>query len=377
MRLGYSFWGYQCDTKVKGGREVSTPDGNATYSWSIIWEAKRRGWPVYLMQEDRDSELTGGWMTSGEIERHFSSFSCEKRAKAYAHPSRCAGVHYDSLPDIDALLVEWRWPIPGRNCGIDKTEPSYQPDLDRQTELLNYYYNKGTAIILWDLDHKLTAEDERRWSPDAIFETSVSPRELTMRRTRVEAPFVVNDLAQHRMRDLGESSALLTYVGSRYERDDVIDEYVRPVSDLHPGRVEFYGNWTDKGHIDFVRAMWPNISFKDRICVRGFLDAYSRSAACPLLAKRSYLESGFMTPRIWECMLFGSLPIGLAEFNGIDQYLPDELIASDADDLAEKALRLSSASLAYRECLRSLVISMIGRMDVSKFVDRIQDIVTP
>ena len=54
MRIGYSYWGFLGDHKVFGGREVSTPDGNSTYSWSIVHEALEHGHEVWMMQQDRD-----------------------------------------------------------------------------------------------------------------------------------------------------------------------------------------------------------------------------------------------------------------------------------------------------------------------------------
>ena len=55
MRLGYSYWGFLGDYKEDHlGNALSTPDGNASYSWSIIHEAQSRGHEVYLMQQDRD-----------------------------------------------------------------------------------------------------------------------------------------------------------------------------------------------------------------------------------------------------------------------------------------------------------------------------------
>ena len=43
MKIGYSYWGYLGDTKYdKNGKMASTPDGNAIYSWSIIYQLMKK-----------------------------------------------------------------------------------------------------------------------------------------------------------------------------------------------------------------------------------------------------------------------------------------------------------------------------------------------
>ena len=53
------------------------------------------------------------------------------------------------LPEIDALFLEWRWPVNGRNttrCGT----PGHTCDLHRQEELLAHYtLSNRTRALLW------------------------------------------------------------------------------------------------------------------------------------------------------------------------------------------------------------------------------------
>lgn len=364
MRLGYSFWGFLGDFKLdRNGVEVSSPDGNATYSWSIIWAAQQRGWEVFAMQEDRD---VPGYMIYDY--RNFSSFCGKERLGAWLQVGDTLGR---DLPELDVLLLEWRWPIAGRNCGIDIRESDYQPDLDRQLQLLRHYSGTGTKIIIWDLDHKLTAEDELAWCPAAIFETSVLPRRLTQGRVRVEPPVPVSRL--HDLPTLPQDPARkLVYIGNRYERDDVISEYIVPVSDRFPQQVEFWGGWTKEPTLSECRRMWPNIGYHGRITTRDFRRVYSDAVACPLLAKRSYLETGFVTPRIWEALMFGTIPIGLGAHHGINEYVLMQV--EDAVELGEMVLELSRAEPEVRRALRSRSIEHIGHMDVSHFLDRIEEV---
>ena len=376
MRIGYAYWGFLADIKLDdAGNEISAPDGNATYSWSILWEAIKRGHQVFKMHEDRDRPA---W------ERYnngiFKSFSQEKRSEAYTATNDTFGRQ---LPELDVLLLEWRFPIPGRNCIEDHTTgkyilpvdpktrellPGYQPDLLRQTELLEHYKTKNTKIIVWDLDHKLLRRDEELWNPDAVFETSITPLELKVKRTSVEPPFIISDLLQHTTLP-SDPSRKMVYIGSRYERDDVIEEWIRPASERFPGEIEFHGNWLKT--LGEVKKMWPNISYHDRCTVSDFHRIYSTAASCPLLAKRSYLETGFITPRVWEAILFGTVPIGLKSAKGIEKYV--YLYAEDSYELSCFSELLSRKNFqSMRADIRRSNAEKLEFMDAKYFVDKIE-----
>ncbi len=384
MRIGYSFWGFLGDNKLDESlNEISAPDGNATYSWSLIWEMQRRGHTVLAMQEDRDYP---GWKKfRGD---NFAAFSREKRVSAYENLRHTFGSS-EILPELDVLLVEWRFPIPGRNCiaddpnavpGTGSAHPGgywipndmtgLQPDLLRQNQILSYYKNyTKTKIIFWDLDHKLTARDEEGWKPDAIFETSHSPLKLTKERTRVEPPFHIPDLLQ--LPTLPpDPNRKTVYIGSRYERDDVITKWLRPLSESYPGSVEFHGNWLKT--IDECKKLWPNISYHDRCTVRNFRQIYGTAASCPLLAKQSYLQSGFITPRPWEALMFGTIPIGLGAAKGIEQYV--EFCAHDGTDMIEVAELLAGLDVKERDRIRKENVARLEFMDARFFVDTLEKV---
>ena len=375
MRFGYAYWGFLGDEKMDAeGRELSTPDGNATYSWSIIYEALKRGWSVFKMHEDRDLHA---WRRKGRD--LFSAFNSAKRLDAYQYSTPTEGW---ALPELDILLIEWRWPIPGRNCNVENGRvyfngagPLDHPDRDlqRQIQLLNHYKNKKTKIVIWDLDHKLTEEDERIWSPNAIFETSRKPRKLLLDRVKVEPPTIISDLSEF-ITLPSDVHRKLVYVGSRYERDDVIEEWIKPVSDKFPGEVEFWGNWTRPEILNEVKKMWPNIKYNGRITTKDFRKAYGDAVACPLLAKKSYLETGFITPRPWEALLFGTIPVGLSTHYGIENYVMRECIAKDADDLADTVEWLAGMNEGHRRFFREENIKLISHMDVKNFVDELEKV---
>lgn len=365
MRIGYSFWGFLGDYKEDDkGNALSTPDGNAAYGLFLVDAMIKAGHEVIFLQQDRD------WTVFQRRGKHdFQSFSSELRFGAYLKPTRDS----EGFPDLDILLLEWRFPIPGRNTPDMAGKPGYQPDLQRQSDLLNHYGDTGAKIIIWDLDYKLDEVSEAWIKPAAVLETAVSPRSGSAKRYRVEPPVSINNLLERAPRPLNTNKKLV-YVGSRYERDDVIDEWIKPVSDRFPQQVEFYGNWTAEYNFAEVQARWPNVKYCDRISMKDFDRAYGDAVACPLLAKRSYLANGFITPRIWEALIFGTIPIGFKSHNGIEQYLPAGLICSDASQLAETAAGLSVLSTSGRQAFREDVANRINFMDASNFVRVIEGV---
>ena len=363
MRVGYLFRGFLGDVKMDlDGNEVSTPDGNATYSWTIEHECQRRRHQLIPLGPNLDAPAA-----SRLGESLFSAFSGEKRAASYERMLRRGWTHLSDrrFPELDVVIIEWRWPIPGRNTIADRGSIGYQHDLERQQDVLMEYSNRGTPIIVWDLDHKLTDADERYWGFDVI-ETAVRP---VRDHIRVEPPCLTSDLLQF---DIDERMPThhLGYIGSRYERDETIDRWIGPIAPRGTHRVKFWGKW-EPG--DEVRERWPGISFAGRIGVQGFRDAYSRVAAVPLLAKQSYYETGFITPRPAEAVLFGSIPIGLACHVGIDEYVVRSVSGPAA--LLEEATWIRTMSPIRRRVLREEAAHTLYHTDVRRFMDVIEGLV--
>jgi hypothetical protein len=368
MRIGYLFRGYLGDVKWDAaGNEVSTPDGNATYSWSIEHECERRKHKLIPLGENLDAPAAAS--LGPDL---FKAFSGSKRAKSYERMLRrgWSRLSERTFPALDLVLVEWRWPIPGRNTPADRESVDYRRDLERQWEVLRHYSNAGTPIVVWDLDHKLTELDVEMMQaadmPVRFIETAVKPKAWAR---RVEPPTLVADLCQHDINPRLPSHHL-GYVGSRYERDETIDKWIHPIANVNGHRAKFWGKWEPS---DEVRTRWPGITFAGRIGVRDFYDAYSRVAAVPLLAKQSYYRSGFITPRVWEAVLFGSIPIGLAGHRGIGQYV--ERVAIDSRGLLEAATEIRNISSIRRRVLREEAAHRLSHMDARHFVDVLEGLV--
>ena len=370
MRIGYLFRGFLGDIKLgPDGNEVSTPDGNATYSWSIEWECNRRGYRMIPLGQNLDAPAAG--LMGEDL---FKSFSGDRRAKSYERMLKYGWARLSDMkfPELDLVLIEWRWPIPGRNTPGDRSSPNFSPDLDRQQEVLEHYTEAGTPIVVWDLDHKMRIDDHDAWPDARIIETAIEPRSfhgMPSKRVRVEPPTVIADLLQH---DIDERmpSHHLGYIGSRYERDATIDKWIGSIAPPRTHRVKFWGKWEPDAE---VRERWPGINFSGRIGVQGFRNAYSRVAAVPLLAKDSYYKSGFITPRPWEAILFGSIPIGLNEHLGIDQYC--SRVATSPEHLLELATELRTVSPIRRRVMREEAAHRLSQMDVRNFVDVLEGLV--
>ena len=60
---------------------------------------------------------------------------------------------------------------------------------------------------------------------------------------------------------------------------------------------------------------WPGVCFNDRVTLSEFKEILRCAAGVPLLAKEEYRKRGFITPRVWEALAFGSIPVkGSQEF---------------------------------------------------------------
>ncbi|MDI5974060.1 hypothetical protein POF50_032745 [Streptomyces sp. SL13] len=124
MRIGYSFWGFI------GPGIADTPDGGRSFRAPLL-DALADRHQVILLQDNRDLHEAGDDLTG--------------------HYTFDAG-----LPNLDALFLEWRWPLPGRNTTACGTH-GHTCDLHRQQELLDHYtLAGGLPTIAWDLDRVTT-----------------------------------------------------------------------------------------------------------------------------------------------------------------------------------------------------------------------------
>jgi hypothetical protein len=335
--VGYAFWGHLADKKYKDGQLASTPDGNFSYSFSIINALLEAGASVFRMYPDRDYDFV---KKKGKFA--FSSFSTKERWNAYSSMKSASHFVNHRWPDLDLVIMEWRMKTP-RNT-LSKDHVQYEPDLEYQNKLIEVYTAKKTPIIALDLDYSMSWEDE---------ETVSHVLELGLKRgisRNITLPFPSDGLCQFPMLQHRDN---ISYVGNRYDRDDDFDKYFGKPNNRFKYNV--YGNWLERDRDSKER--WPHVSFYDRIQPYQLRDAYCDATTVPLLLKPQYNEFGFMTHRLVEAIVFGSIPLLPIAFESPIQYVPDYLRISDNAsmiDMSERLLDRQSREKARREIVRIL-----------------------
>lgn len=302
MRILYNFWGF-----LSNRYGISAPDGNASYSPWIVNELTRRGHEVYGGPIDRDLPV----IKDHGLGKSFSGFMTRERIKAYKSIRRDEVCR---LPEMDVVLLEWRFPTSVNT--LSKDSPEYNPDLEIQNLLLARY-NDRSRIVIMDLDKQLTLEDTKHLRNVKI----LSQDEVGLGAPREALRPSLDTLMSKKM----------SYVGNDYRRRDDIDKKIVPLSDMFPNEIYFYGNWLREDKDEF-RKERPNINYQGRIGLGEFGEAMTDSLCVPLLAPEDYREQGFMTFRIVETLMFGSVPLGYSDFKGIDKFLPKELIVDSTNE---------------------------------------------
>ena len=394
MRIGYSYWGFLGDRKYdEEGNILSTPDGNAFYSWSIINKFIENGHQVLGIMPDRDEP---GFRFEGV--NLFSSWCKTSRSNAYMSMNH---IEYGDFFDIenrdilskdaikvlwdmyhvnefDVIIHEWRMPIIGRNTSVDKDSENWQPDLFIQDALIEYCRSNNVKLIIFDLDYKIPRDMVENFVYNSkniyIFELgnkwSNLAYETDGRCRKVNIPFDFRFMNLFKLKSKFTDD--IVYIGNRYERDWCIDKYLKDV----PG-VKVFGNWLEgQRHSE---KEWPTINFGKRLQTSDMYDAYSNSATTILLAKREYCENGFMTARILEAIFYGCVPLFIEEYgeNVIDMYtgcFANELTVRNSDDVIKKTKRFKE-DVNFRNQVISYLRTYLSFMDVRCFARNVYNVI--
>ncbi|MGH3978440.1 MAG: hypothetical protein ACRDRZ_05500 [Pseudonocardiaceae bacterium] len=326
MRIGYSFWGFL------GPGITDTPDGGRSHRRVLIEGLRSQGHDIVFLQPDRDHTEAGL-----DLSEHYQ---------------------WDvGLPEIDALFLEWRWPISGRNttwCGA----PGHTCDLHRQQELLDHYTGRGTRTILWDKDRRLPADDPlRHQSNIAVCEAALHPAPGA-----ASLLFPVADA----ILDAADPAALaarprevpLAYVGNQYDRDTAFAEFFAPAAARY--RHVVAGKWTRTD-------AWPHVSFLGRVPFSEVAEIHHRALATVLLLPDRYAQVGQMTQRLVEAVLAGCMPLTPTSIRSAARFTPRRLhVTSGADVIATLAWLHQTAGTSQHaeliaDCLRALDIFRVSR----------------
>lgn len=326
MKIGYSFWGFL------GDGVTDTPDGGRSHRRTLVDGLTAGGHRIVFLQADRDTAEAG-------------------RSAPGAHEWDMA------LPKIDALFLEWRWPIQGRNdtpCGT----PGHTCDLHRQEELVDHYSRRlGLPTLLWDKDQHLAVDDPLRGLSNVhVCEPALHPRSGA-----TSLLFPVSDTAL----DQADPYALarrprrwpLVYVGNQYGRDNAFGEFFARPARHH--RHVVAGKWPD---ID----RWPHVNFIGRVPFRTGISLHQAAHATVMLAPDRYASSGQYTQRIFEAVLAGCAPITPVHYRSASLVVPDDLHACDGDQVSDITCALPGMSDADRarlleQCIRRLDLFRLSR----------------
>lgn len=300
MRIGYSCWGFL------GPGVVDTPDGSRAYRRALIDGLIERGHPVVFLQTNRDLSEAG----------------LDLRDRYRFDPG---------FPELDVLMLEWRWPLPGRNttpCGT----PGHTGDLHRQSALVECYtWARGTPTVIWDLDRRLPADDALRSLPNVRvceFARLPTPGATTL---LCPVPDRLLDVADPVALAMARRPVSLVYVGNQYDRDVAFDRYFAPAAEQVTHRVA--GKWP-------TTARWPHVVFTGRCAFDEVAQIHRQALATVLLLPHRYAQVGHMTSRLFEAVLAGCVPLVPAEVVGADAFVPPALHVADATEVVGRVKHL-------------------------------------
>lgn len=387
MKVGYSYWGFLGDYKFDEDKDlVSTPDGNAFYSSSIIHSLQQAGYEVIQVMPDRD---VYGYDSMRDF--LFSSWGTKMRSDAYKkmthnyvkkQPNWTVSDYFDwlrkfwdvsGLKDAKFILHEYRFCIEGRNdtASFLHGEYGFQPDYVIQLALFNYCIEHNVFVYIFDLDYKLDeATLDRLKAKGLKFKVVELGNKWACRgdeALRVQIPFDWDVMsAEADIRSVFSKTKPICYVGNRYERDETVYKYLNPI-----GNVDVYGKWLN-GEVDF-----SGLVFHGRVHVPQMKEAYRTHMATLLMAKQEYYEHEFMTARILEAVFYCCIPFFAEEYG-------DDVIATyagifsnllkvrSAEELMTKTRMLEEdPELAYH--VLCYLVSHLSFMSSDKFIKTLEE----
>ncbi|MBT2478369.1 hypothetical protein [Streptomyces sp. ISL-94] len=326
MRIGYSHWGFL------GDGVTDTPDGGRSHRKTLVDGLVATGHDIVFLQADRDTT--------------------EART-----PVVGPYVWDEGLPEVDALFLEWRWPVRGRN-DTPCQAAGHTCDLHRQQQLVDHYVHRlGVPALLWDKDQRLAPADPiRAASHVTVCEPALYPRHGA-RSLLFPVADQVLDMADPKALADGDRRLPLVYVGNQYGRDAAFDAFFAPAA--HSLEHEVAGKWTDTGR-------WPHVRFTGRISFQEGLALHHQSHATVLLAPDRYVTSGQFTQRVFEAVLSGCAPVIPAHYRGAATVVPGELHACGGAHVADithgvAGMAVGGKTRLLDRCLRRLDVFRLSR----------------
>jgi hypothetical protein len=401
MKIGYSYWGFLGDVKVDAdGNLLSTPDGNAFYSWSIIHRLITDGHDVIQIMPDRDrfghNFLGDGLFKSWcRFAREYAYTEMDKSMYDKDALDTIFGDHKDlimdyifklfdnkKLYDCDVILHEYRMIILGRNDTATMLEDGdWQPDYFIQHCLFRYCAKHNIKLVIFDLDYKIS-ENHMKFVEENdnvyIFELGDKHKDVD-RAITVCIPFDFTHMDDFPASGEFPCTSIqfennLVYIGNRYERDWCIDKYIP----TEMNGIMVHGNWTESGRDSKER--WPEITFGRRLQTKEMYYTYSRSIATILLAKEDYCKYHFMTARILEAIFYNCVPLFIEEYGEetIKKFAGDYadfLTVRSKADVIDKIYYLKYHTKEREKIIRYLRGYLYQYMDIHLFTEKLYNVV--
>jgi hypothetical protein len=330
LRIGYSCWGF-----LTSG-VLDTPDGARSFRRTFIDALHAAGHEVVLVQANRDLVEAGTDLTS-----------------AYRFD--------EGLPDLDAIVFEWRWPLPGRNttaCGT----PGHTCDLHRQQQLLDHYtHDLGLPTVVWDHDLWLPDDDPLRCQANVrVADPALYPSANAITVTS-PIPDEALDNADPTALARPPRSLPLVYVGNQYGRDKAFDRWFAPAAAQMVHRVA--GKWTNT-------SAWPHVKFTGRIRFAEVAGLHAQALTTVLLTPERYRTVGAFGTRLFESVTQGCLPLTPADTVGAERLTPTNLHVRDDAELVDRIRWIESiAGTDEHAALIRACLDMLSPYRVSQQAD--------
>jgi hypothetical protein len=268
-------------------------------------------------------------------------------------------VHAEKMPypELDYLFVRWRWDL-----GLDK-----DLRLHYQRQTLNHYLKTDTRIFIWDDDFAMSPDERRVFSEyENVTFVEISEEAKSNSNNHVYIPYpltIDKNVAMSRV--LGRSgsncgdhlddSMLFAYVGNNYKREEYIEKYLLDSANKFPKRMHMYGNWLKYNHS--IKTRYPNIVFHPKVNKPICKWIYQHCHVVPMLAKNVYFTRGHITPRLFEVVMSGGIPIGFNEFKNSQLYF-NTSVGSD-EEFTEKLLDIVSMTRDQRAALLEKQVDLL------------------
>lgn len=339
-KIGISWWGLCAEFNNHRYINIDTPDGHRYGRPALINALKSAGHEIYALQQRREPVPFPDVKYVMETDDHF--------------------------PDLDVIFLEHRWPTQ-KNDVTDSNfvANKYEPDLDRQREIIEHYHGK-IPLITWDTDFKITREFEERYPELILTDPSFETNSITRKRTSL--PFWTD---WKKLFDVREPYPVYGYVGNNYERSDQFEKYYFSVKQdmrLMGVQVSMHGNWLqkspDRQSPASLISQHREVAFCDRKNFFDSMAAINSFITTTHVSKQSYYSKGFISPRYIEALMC-SCPALIPAEQKYSDIFGQKWVAQNPSDVIAKVRQLKDVSLNVR---KEIVDEQIAKMkDFAKF----------